>query len=207
MTIRAQRKSGAFAARSAVMMLAAAVLSGCALSASGPPPATFDLSVPESFPGLRAGSSAQILIQEPAALKVLDSERIVVRPSATGVEYMARAQWSDRLPKLVQTRLLQAFENSGRVRAVGRPGEGLLIDYQIVSDIRAFQLSLAEGRTAVVEITGKIVNDRNGRVVAGRRFSARVPTAGESAEAVVAALDRALGEVLVEFVGWTLSRI
>ncbi len=186
----------------------AAAMAGCAaLGGGGPPPATYDLAAPDSFPGLRAGTRAQILIQEPAALKALDSERIVVKPSDSAVEYMAKAQWSDRLPKLVQTRLLQAFENSGRARAVGRPGEGLLIDYQIVSDIRAFELSLVEGTAAVVEISGKIVNDRNGRVVAVRRFAARVPAAGAGADEAVEALNRALEEVLVDFVAWTLGRI
>ncbi|MCC2111296.1 MAG: membrane integrity-associated transporter subunit PqiC [Hyphomicrobiales bacterium] len=202
-----RRTTRRFARGIAAVAVAAAVAGCAALGGGGPPPATYDLSAPVSFPGLRAGTSAQILIQEPAALKALDSERIVVKPSVSAVEYMAKAQWSDRLPKLVQTRLLQAFENTGRVRAVGRPGEGLLIDYQIVSDIRAFELSLAGAATAVVEISGKIVNDRNGRVVAVRLFTAQVPAAGASADAAVAALDRALEEVLVDFVAWTLGRI
>ena len=194
--------------RAAAAMLMAAVVAGCALAGrGGPAPATFDLSSPEEFADLKGSTSAQILIQEPSALKALDSERIVVKPTAASVEYYAGAQWSDRLPKLLQTRIAQAFENSRRVRAVGRPGEGLLIDYQIVTDIRAFQIEAAGADEAVVTISAKILNERNGRVVAARLFSARVPVSVSSADAAVAGLDAAFDGVLAELVSWTLSRI
>ena len=188
----------------------ALLLGGCALAglgSSGPAPNTYDLTAPRDFPGLKAHSGAQILIQEPIALKALDSERIVVRPNSAALEYFAGAQWSDRLPKLLQSRIAQTFENSGKVRAVGRPGEGLLIDYQLITEVREFQIDTGGSDSAVVTISAKILNDRNGRVVAGKVFSAQTAASATSADAAVAALDRALDNVLREMVAWTLSRI
>jgi cholesterol transport system auxiliary component len=60
---------------------------------------------------------------------------------------------------------------------------------------------------ARVEIYAKLLNDRNGRVLAAKLFSANVPVEGNSAGAVVASLDTALSQVLVEMVQWTLGRL
>ncbi|MEZ5840711.1 MAG: ABC-type transport auxiliary lipoprotein family protein [Hyphomicrobiales bacterium] len=194
--------------RAAAALLVAAGVGGCALAGgSGPAPATFDLTAPDSFADIKGTSSAQILVKEPSALKALDSERIVVKPTPAAVEYYAGAQWSDRLPRLVQTRLAEAFENSRRFRAVGRPGDGLLIDYQIVTDIRAFQIETSGADEAVVTISAKILNERNGRVVAARLFTARLPVTASSTGSAVAGLDAAMDAVLGELVGWTVARI
>ena len=66
----------------------------------------------------------------------------------TSTEYLAQSQGSDRLPRMVQLRLLQAFENTGRIGAVGVPGQGLAIDYQLVMEIRRFEIDVAGPATA-----------------------------------------------------------
>ena len=152
-----------------------------------------------------AGTAAQILIPEPSALKTLDSERIVV---ATGsrLSYYPEAQWSDRMPKVYQARAIEAFEKSKRAKAVGRPGEGLSIDYQILTNVRAFEYRPDAG-VAHVEVAVKIMDDRNGRIVAVRTLTGDAQVHGDDAEAVVAGVDAAMSQVLVELVRWTLTVI
>jgi len=140
------------------------LLSGCGGGLlSAPPPDTYGLSSAPAVSGQRAGNR-QILIGEPTALKALDSEKIVIRPSPSAIEYLANSQWSDRLPNIVQDKLVQAFENSGRIGGVGRPGDGLAIDYKIITAIRSFEIKADAGEQAVVEISAKVLNDRNGVV-------------------------------------------
>lgn len=183
----------------------ALVLSGCSFF-RGPPPETFDLTAPESIPA-KGATAAQILIPEPSALKALDSERIVVS-TGSRISYYPDAQWPDRLPRLFQAKAVQAFEQSRKARAVGRPGEGLSIDFQLLIDIRAFEfVSDGDGGTARVEISARILNDRNGRVVSSQILSAEAPVEKDRAASVVAGVDAALNEVLVELVSWTVSRI
>ena len=187
------------------LMLALA-LTGCSLF-RGPPPETFDLSAPESIPSLKTVTAAQIMIPEPRALKALDSERIVVTNGAK-ISYYPDAQWPDRLPKVFQAKAIQAFEQSKRARAVGRPGEGLAIDYQLLIDIRAFEyVSDGDGGFARVEVSAKILNDRNGRVVSTRILTGEAPVERDSAASVVAGVDAALNDVLIELVSWTVKRI
>ena len=188
------------------MLAFATVLGGCGMF-RGPPPVTYDLAAPESVPQLHAGTAAQIMISEPKALKVLDSENIVVTSGPT-ISYYPDAQWSDRLPKVFQARAIEAFEQSKRARAVGRPGEGLSIDFQILIDIRSFAfVSHGNRGTGRVEVFAKLVNDRNGRVVATRKFVGEALVGRDDAKDVVAGLNAAMDQVLVELVGWTISQV
>lgn len=167
---------------------------------------TYDLRVPEVAETKARKSNVQILIAEPQALKALDSESIVVRTSGASIEYLAGSQWGDRLPKLVQARLVQAFENSGRFGGVGRPGEGLAIDYQVITDIRAFEIRANGGNRAKVEISAKLLNDRNGTVAASKVFEAEV-NAGSGTNGFVPALDDVFSQVASQMVAWVASRV
>jgi cholesterol transport system auxiliary component len=193
-------------ARTLLPLALTLLVAGCGLF-RGPPPVTYELTAPESIPALRAGTTAQIMIPEPRALKALDSERIVVNSDAR-ISYYPDAQWADRLPAVLQAKAIQAFEQSKRARAVGRPGEGLSIDYQLLIDIRAFEFNTSIGNSyARIEVFAKILNDRNGRVVAQRVLTGSAPVYRDDARNVVAALDAALNQVLVELVSWTVSKV
>jgi cholesterol transport system auxiliary component len=190
-----------------LMIMSLALLSGCG-SALGTktPPDTYSLTGTPNVEG-RASPRRQILIAEPIALKALDSEQIVIKPTSSSIQYLADSQWSDRLPKIVQAKLVQAFENSGRVGGVGRPGEGLAIDYQISTSIRSFEIRVQGGETALVEISAKVINDRNGSVSDQRVFRGTSPVRGSGNGAYVEALDRAFDQVTVDLVAWALQKL
>lgn len=190
-----------------VMTATALLLSGCALlGGKSAPVDTFELSAPAAGEGGRRGRT-QVLIAEPSALKALDGESIVIKPGPGVIQYLKGAQWADRLPKIVQARLAETFERSGRFGGVGRPGEGLAIDYQIIVEIRAFEVAVAAGEQAEIELYVRILNDRNGVVRSSRTFTRIAPVAGTGNEAYVAALDRAFGEAALEIVDWTDGQI
>ena len=167
---------------------------------------TFSLSAMPEVTGPSA-KNRQILIPEPTALKALDSEQVVIRISGVEIQYLSKARWSDRLPKMVQAKLVEAFENTGRLGGVGKPGEGLAIDFQVVTDIRAFQVETNGATHASIEISAKLLNDRNGTVRSQKVFSASVPVSGSDNRAYVAALDTAFAQVTSEIVAWTLKQI
>jgi cholesterol transport system auxiliary component len=190
-------------AATTVLALSAAMLAGCGGGANKD---TFGLSTVSAVEGPSA-KNRQILVPEPTAVKALDSEQVVIRLSGVEIQYLSKARWGDRLPKLVQAKLVEAFENTGRIGGVGKPGEGLAIDFQIVTDIRAFQVETNGGQHANVEISVKLLNDRNGTVRAQRVFSATSPVQGSGNRDYIAALDRAFAQVSAEIVGWTLKAI
>lgn len=190
------------------LSLGAALAGLLALSAcgGGAPPATYDLTAPRE--GLSSGRGRGLLVvAEPQALQALDSNRIVIRTSDGGIAYLPDAQWSDRLPKLIQTRLIQTFENGARIQAVGRPGDRLVPVAQLNSEIRSFGIDEKTGE-AVIELSVKIVNDRSGRILAGQVFTSRVPSGGSiSGPVASAALDLATQALLRDVVRWVSARI
>jgi cholesterol transport system auxiliary component len=190
-------------AAATALALSTAMLGGCLGGASKD---TFSLSAAPNIRGPSA-KNRQILVTEPTALKALDSEQIVIRLSGVEIQYLSEARWGDRLPRLVQAKLVEAFENTGLVGGVGKPGQGLAIDFQIVTDIRAFQVETNGGTRANVEISVKLLNDRNGAVRAQQVFSASAPVQGTENRDYVAALDSAFTQVSAEIVEWTLKAI
>jgi cholesterol transport system auxiliary component len=179
------------------------VLSGCALLGAGSKPLdTYELTAPAAGDG-RGRSHRQILIAEPSALKALDGENIVIAPAPGIIQYLKGAQWADRLPKIVQARLAETFQRSGEFRGVGKPGEGLAIDYQVIVEIRAFEVRVDGSAHADVELFVRLLNDRNGVVRAEKTFTATAPVTGEGNDAYVGALDAAFGQAAVEIVEWT----
>ena len=193
--------------RSGLHATLAFALGSCASLGASTPPDTYEISAPTGTVRSAAATRAQLLIPEPTAIKTLDSSQIVIKPTSYTVEYLAKSQWSDRLPRMVQLRFVQAFENTGRVAAVGVPGQGLAIDYQVVMEIRRFEIDASGPRKAVVEIAVKALNDKTGAVRATRVFTNASAVAGTDNAGYVAALDQAFDATSTEVVAWMLRLV
>ena len=115
--------------------------------------------------------------------------------------FSARGQWADNLPRLIQTRLINTFENASQLRGVSRPSSGAVADVQLISELRSFEISTPTNE-ALVEMSVKIVSEANGRIVNARIFRARVPTASVDAANAARALDHALSVVMLDIVRW-----
>lgn len=185
-----------------VALSCAIALAGCAAIIPRVPSDIFDLSAPGEA-GAPARGRLQVLVPEPSAIKALDTERIAARPSPSEYAYLPRAVWSDSLPKLLQARLVETLQNSGRVRAAALPGQGLVIDYQLVVDIRAFEL---RGKDAVAEFAVKLMDDRDGRVVRAKTFHHTAAVASSKPAAVVAGLDAAMDAAFLDITAWAVGR-
>ncbi|KAB2751588.1 ABC-type transport auxiliary lipoprotein family protein [Brucella sp. MAB-22] len=186
-----------------ISVLLSILLAGCGTTT---PLDTFNLSAPQ--PGVSSPSrkNTQLLVPTPTALKALDSENIVVSSAPGSIEYLKGAQWGDRLTNIVQSRLVQAYENTGVFGGIGRPGDGLAINYQILTDLRMFGIqAYASPKLAVVELAVKLMNDKNGEVRATRVFRTAIPVSGATNAAYVKALDAAFERTASEIVSWTVT--
>ena len=183
----------------------ALMLTGCGTALTGSQPAALDTVTLDANSVVKPArkSNVQILIADPKALKIYDSQNIVVATSATGLEYLGGTQWADRLPSLVQAKLAEALQNAGYA-GVGLPGQGLAIDYQLILEIRDFSVRTDAGNKANVSIQVKLLNDRNGDVAASRVFEASSPA---SAGNFPAALNAAFAEVSGDIVVWVSKSI
>lgn len=187
--------------RAALLLPALAPLAGCSGSAALD---TFDLSSARAPSATRG--HGQVVIAEPVATSPIDSDRVIVRPTPESLATLKGAQWSDRLPRLVQTKLVQSFENSRPAGAVGRPGAGMEAAWTLTSEIRRFEIDVAAGE-AVVELSVKLIAEKSGHVAANRVFTARGPGSAEDGAKAAAALDAAFGIVMRDILAWTATRV
>lgn len=191
--------------RASVSIFLSLLLAGCGTTT---PLDTFNLSAPQSDVSFASRKNIQLLVPTPSALKALDSENIVVSSAPGSIEYLKGAQWGDRLTNIVQSRLVQAYENTGVFGGIGRPGDGLAINYQILTDLRMFGIqAYASPKLAVVELAVRLMNDKNGEVRATRVFRTAVPVGGTTNAAYVKALDAAFERTASEIVSWTISAL
>jgi cholesterol transport system auxiliary component len=191
------------ARRRRLLLIALAGLPFSLLAAcSSAPVATYDLTPAGGSIAARVGRG-QLAVLLPDATMPADSDRIVVRTNPQSVAYLSGAQWADKLPSLVQSRLIESFQNAHLLRAVGRPG--MLADFTLQTSIRRFELDAARSE-AIVEISAQIIGT-SGRIIAGRLFAANVAAPSSDPAAVASALDAALAKVMREIVIWTAPKI
>ncbi|MEP3046036.1 MAG: ABC-type transport auxiliary lipoprotein family protein [Roseibium sp.] len=191
--------------RSVISVLGLGTLAaGCASTA---PSAFYSLDAANvsELPG--RSSRVQVLVAPPRALKALDTTYIAVVDEGPVYSYFPKSAWADTLPNVVQLKLVQTLQNTNRLRGVGMPGDGLLIDYQLQTEIRSFEMRVDGANRGLVEISARIVNDRNGRTVANKVFRSESLSAGTSVDQAVAALNRASDKVFAEMTAWTLKNV
>jgi cholesterol transport system auxiliary component len=208
MTGRAMRSGSRAAHAWRIGALAlAVVLGGCASSSS--PDAYYGLTAPTAsdVASRSGGRSIQLLVPPPRALQALDTVSIAVVDTGPVYTYFPKAAWTDTLPKVLQAKIVQTLENTRGLRGVGLPGEGLLIDYQLQTDLRSFELHVDGQDRAVVELMARLVNDRNGRTKASRVFRAEVPASGVAVGDAVKAMNAAADGVLSELAAWVLANV
>jgi cholesterol transport system auxiliary component len=127
----------------------------------------------------------------------------MVTPTVARITYFSNAVWSDRLPRLLQIRLIEAFENSRALKAVAARGLRMNSDYELASTIRSFHVVVSDDRAmAYVSIFAVLVAGKGGEVIAAREFAAEVPAASDSPAAGVAALNKAFIVVAKRIVRW-----
>jgi len=148
-----------------------------------------------------------LVIDKPLASDALDSSSIAVRPAPGELQAYADAQWSDPAPDMLQTTLVQAFEDSGKIASVGRQSTGLHGDFALLLDLRRFESVYddpARPPSAVIEVQAKLLASGN-RVLATRNFQVTVPARSKEVPQVVDAFRGAMTDLTEQMVGWTLS--
>ena len=191
-----------------VLLLASALLASCGILPKREPmkmyePAIAKAAMPADWPQ----ANWSLLVAKPVAGQWLDSDRISVRPAPGAVQVYKGASWSESVPDMVQTTLLRKLEDSGRILSVSRPGAGVRGEYQLLTEIRAFESVYAQGGQpqARIEVYAKLVHTADGHAVAARSFAESESASSEEVPAVVDAFSRSMDRATTQIAGWALS--
>lgn len=192
------------------LLALALALSGCAESllpgAGGEPPKLYVLTPKSTFDQDLPKVDWQLTVDVPAAPAGLNNARIALMPDPLTLDYYAHANWIDTAPRMVQTLLVESFENTGRIVSVGRQSVALRADYSLLTDLREFQAEYFGGDAPKVRvrINAKLVRMPQRDIIATTTIERTEPAADRSLDAVVEAFDQALGKVIKRIVEWTL---
>lgn len=192
----------------AVFGLALVALAGCGILPDVKTPTDlYTLSPKSSFDPNLPNVYWQLVVETPIAAAGLNTGRIAVAPTPLSTDYYATSAWTDRAPLMVQTLLIESFENTKRIVAVGRDAIGLRGNYVLQTELREFQAETFRPGNPVVRVrlNAKIVRMPERQIIGSRTIERCSQAANDQVPAVVAAFDEALGAVLKRTVSWVLT--
>ena len=186
---------------------AAAVLGGCSLIQAAEEPTDLYQATPKStFEPDMPSVQWQLAVEVPAAAANLNTGRIAISMTPTSSDYYAKTAWTDRAPAMVQTRIVDSFENSHKIVAVARESIGLRADYTLQPDLRNFEALYYYGKPPIVRvrIIAKLVRMPDRQIIGVATIERCVRAREDKIPKVVEAFDQALGSVIKRLVAWTL---
>jgi cholesterol transport system auxiliary component len=195
--------------RAALVVSSVVALSACGgiIGPSEAPPKLYVLRPQFAELPNAPSTNWQLDVAQPTASDALDSKRITLI-RGQNMDYFADAAWTDQAPDLLQSLIIEAFEKSGKIKAVGRSSAGVRGDLLVVTELRDFSAHYETENgipTIVVEIVAKLVTSTHHDVVASYDARHEVKASVNSVPAVVDAFNLATGQTIEDVVGWALG--
>jgi phospholipid/cholesterol/gamma-HCH transport system substrate-binding protein len=164
---------------------------------------TYDLRAPHDLGPVNRVLKGQLAIPEPTAVAMLQTQRMLFVPAADHPAF-ADFQWADSIPKLLQARLIDSFENYDLAHAPLRAADIGQPDFQLLIDVRRFRINTDPDPAAEIGLSARIV-DKGGKVIASRLFEYSQKLDRMEPAAVVEAFNVAFAQIGTGMVAWTVQ--
>lgn len=190
--------------KSTILAAAAVLLSGCvsSLLETNPPKPRYLIEASDVEDGAQVAWS--LIVDDPNASRAYDTTKIAVSRAPGRIEYFSGGEWAGPAPRMFQSAVIESFQDSGRILAVGDRVDIPFADFTLQTDIRRMKLNLAGGaRNAELAVYARLSNGR-GKIYAGKLFSASMRASTSSGDDVAAAFDTAFDDVISNIASWTL---
>jgi cholesterol transport system auxiliary component len=161
-----------------------------------------------NYPADLPHHSLQLLVDVPLAPAGLDTSRIALTRSAVSIDYFADSEWTERAPLLVQTALLNSFDNSKAINGIDRESAGLRADFILRTELRHFEAvyDSPDGPPEIwVAINVRLIDPASRDIVAQTSFEGRERAPANNMQTIMSSFDEALGRVMKDIVLWTVT--
>jgi phospholipid/cholesterol/gamma-HCH transport system substrate-binding protein len=166
-----------------------------------PPKITYDLSALRSSGLPTRNIKGQWAIPEPTAVAMLETQRFLFSPPTEHPEF-AEALWADAIPKLLQAKLIESFENYDIAHAPLRGADVAQTDFQLLIDLRRFQISAESEPKVVIALSARIV-EKDGKVIAAGLFEESEKLDRIEPAAAVTSFNNAFDRIARALIAWT----
>jgi len=166
---------------------------------------TYDLRAAQGFAAPVKTIKGQLALPEPTAVAMLETQRFLFSPEKDYPGF-DDALLADSIPKMLQAKLIESFENYDIAHAplhtadIGQP------DFQLLIDIRYFRIAVDAAPAAEIALTARIV-DKDGKVVASRLFEQSQKFDKLEPPAAIAAFNDAFGRMAKDMIAWTVQAL
>jgi cholesterol transport system auxiliary component len=193
------------AAALAVCLLVAGCLGG--LKKGVPPPVNYRISAPKLAPGELL--AADVLVAVAATAPGLDGTGIAGRWPGSRIDYLAGARWPVRTPALIESALIEALQDSGRLRSVQGDFGRFRTTHTLTLEVRRFEADYTGGEPPVARVALAVTLGRQSdrSVLAAFTVEAEERALENRVSAVVAALDAAFQRAANEVAGKSFDAI
>jgi len=166
-----------------------------------PPPAElYDLTAPSDFPAGEKKGFGQVVVADLASPVTFETQRVLSRATQSAPFVIGETQFVEALPKLLQEKIVQTFEHAHYEKSVSRPFDTSAPDYQLLIDLRRFDIA-GPDLHAIVELSARLAS-KDGRIVDARLFKFTEPASARDGPDAVRALNKAFGATAFALVDW-----
>ena len=193
----------------ATALAASLLVAGCfgGLKNGAPPPVNYRISAPKLAPG--APLAADVLLAVAATAPGLDGTGIAGRGPGSRIDFLAGARWPVRTPALIESALIEALQDSGRLRSVQGDFGRSRTTHSLTLEVRRFEADYTGGEPPVARVALAVTVGRQSDrgVLAAFTVEAEERTSENRVSAVVAALDAAFQRAADEVAGKSFDAI
>jgi phospholipid/cholesterol/gamma-HCH transport system substrate-binding protein len=166
---------------------------------------TYDLRAPQNLGPVDKTLKGPLAILEPTAVAMLATQRMLFSPAGDYPGF-ADVLWADSIPKLLQARLIESFENYDIAHAPLHASDIGQAEYQLLVDVRRFRIAVDAGPAAEIGLSARIV-DKDGKVIASRLFEGSQKFDKLEPGAAAAAFSDAFGRIAKDMIAWTVQAL
>ena len=172
-----------------------------------PPPRIYRIDAPTIEAGASLPADLSIVVER--AAPGLDGDGIAGRWPGGRIDYIANARWAGELPRLLQDALVEAFQDSGRLRSVQDDVGRFRTTHTLVVAVRRFEADYTAGPVPVAQVALAVTLGRNSdRQVLVTFTSEASEAATENRQTtLVAALDAAFARAAAEIAQRTFAAL
>ncbi|WP_024514656.1 MlaD family protein [Bradyrhizobium sp. Tv2a-2] len=185
-----------------------AIISGLEKMTGGGAPVqkvTYDLRAPQDLGTPTKTIKGQLAIPEPTAVAMLQTQKMLFSPVKDYPDF-ADFLWADSIPKLLQARLIDSFENYDISHAPLRTADLGQPDFQLLIDIRRFRIVTEPSPAVEIALSARLL-DKNGKVIASKLFEDSQKLDQLAPAAAVGAFSDSFDRIAREMIGWSVQAL
>lgn len=193
-----------------ILFASALALAGCSsVFPKGQPAATFyTLNAPQvDVKVTKSPLPVDLQILMPQAAPGLETERIALRKD-NQIDYYKDMRWSGAVTSLVQSLLVQSFDQTHALFSVSNDLVAAKKDYSLLIDIQDFQTEYKTSQpTATIRMTAKLIRSKDNAIVSTFVCAERETAKADNAREIVAAFDNSYQRTASCIVSNTIDRL